>query len=68
MTHQGAGPATKLLVEANLSRDGMTPAEVHARLPLWSIGTIRHALRELQQAGRIGFTGKVCRRKYMRLN
>lgn len=67
MTHQGAGAATKLLVEANLTRDGLTPAEVHARLPLWSIGTIRHALRELHQAGRIAFTGRNNRRKYMRL-
>jgi hypothetical protein len=68
VTHPGAGAATRLLVEAALDTSGMTPAQVHARLPLWSIGTIRHALRELHQAGRIRVTGKVCRRKYMGLH
>ncbi len=37
---------------------GDTPAQIHSRMGIWSLVTVRHALRELVVQGRVARSGE----------
>jgi len=45
---------------------GMAPIVIHERLGMWSPVSVRHALRQLLEEGRVSFTGPNNRRLYRR--
>ena len=55
-------------VERHLDPDvGRTPKEIHQALDLWSVTSVRHALRQLVEEGRASFTGTHCNRIYRKV-
>jgi hypothetical protein len=54
-------------VEAGLSpTEGRTPKQVNVKVDEFSRDTIRHALRQLVEAGRATFDGPMGQRRYRR--
>jgi hypothetical protein len=54
-------------VERQLSEEGKTPKQLHEALDLWSLMSVRNALRQLVEEGRASFTGSHCNRLYRKV-
>jgi hypothetical protein len=66
----GSGSVSKGMmcaVERHLTEEGRTPKQIHEALDLWSLISVRAALRQLVEEGRASFTGTNCNRLYRRV-
>lgn len=54
-------------VERALDAGAETPRQIHKRMGRWSVITVRHALRQLVDAGRVTFSGEDSHRRYRRV-